>query len=93
LFTRDSSQKSRCYGGCASVWPPYLTAGQPTVTGVPASLLGTTRRSNGARQVTYAGHPLYHYTGDRKPGDVLCQAVSEFGGGWYVVSPSGSAIR
>jgi predicted lipoprotein with Yx(FWY)xxD motif len=43
--------------------------------------------------VTYVGHPLYYYVGDRRPGQVLCQAVAEFGGTWYVVAPNGQAIR
>jgi predicted lipoprotein with Yx(FWY)xxD motif len=56
-------------------------------------LLGKVRRQDGRLQVTYAGHPLYYYVGDRRPGQVLCQAVLEFGGTWYVVAPSGHAIR
>ena len=48
---------------------------------------------DGASQVTYAGHPLYYYVNDRKPGQILCQDVVEFGGTWLVVSPTGRAIR
>jgi len=43
-------------------------------------------------QVTYHGHPLYYYVGDRIPGQILCQNVEEFGGHWWVVSPDGRAI-
>ena len=53
--------------------------------GAKRSLLGTTRRADGSRQVTYAGRPLYYYVGDRKAGQILCQNVSEFGGLWLVV--------
>jgi predicted lipoprotein with Yx(FWY)xxD motif len=60
---------------------------------VRAALLGVTRRNDGRLQVTYAGHPLYYYVGDKRPGQVLCQAVTEFGGTWYVVAPDGRAIR
>jgi hypothetical protein len=56
-------------------------------------LLGTTRRRDGNTQVTYRGHPLYYYVRDRKPGQILCQDVVEFGGTWLVVSPSGRAVR
>jgi predicted lipoprotein with Yx(FWY)xxD motif len=59
----------------------------------PARLVGSVRRADGPLQVTYAGHPLYHYVGDHRPGQVLCQAVPEFGGTWYVVAPSGHAIH
>jgi predicted lipoprotein with Yx(FWY)xxD motif len=60
---------------------------------VKASLLGTIRRANGSRQVTYAGRPLYYYVGDKKPRQILCQNVSEFGGLWLVVRPSGKLVR
>src|SRR5687768_6607617 len=29
LFTRDVTPRSRCYGACASAWPPYLFSGVP----------------------------------------------------------------
>ena len=58
-----------------------------------ASLLGTLRRGKGSRQVTYAGKPLYYYVGDREALQVLCQNVSEFGGLWLVVRPSGATVR
>jgi predicted lipoprotein with Yx(FWY)xxD motif len=60
---------------------------------VKSRLLGTTRRRDGKAQVTYGGHPLYYYEGDRSPGQILCQDVDEFGGTWLVVSPSGRAVR
>jgi predicted lipoprotein with Yx(FWY)xxD motif len=94
LFTRERTSRSRCYGECAAAWPPFLTRRKPQArSGVKSSLLGTTRRRDRRTQVTYRGHPLYHYMGDRQPGQVLCQDVNEFGGTWLVVSPSGTAIR
>ena len=42
-FHKDKGTTSSCYGGCAAVWPPLTTEGQPTgQMGVPASKLGTT---------------------------------------------------
>ena len=94
LFTRDKGKKSRCYGACATAWPPFLTKGAPRYgKGTKRGRLGTTRRRGGKRQVTYRGHPLYYYEGDKQPRQVLCQAVQEFGGYWYVVAPSGRAIQ
>jgi predicted lipoprotein with Yx(FWY)xxD motif len=61
--------------------------------GARRSLLGTLRRVDGTRQVTYAGRPLYYYAGDRKPGQILCQNVFEFGGLWLVVRASGAPVR
>jgi predicted lipoprotein with Yx(FWY)xxD motif len=94
LFTREGSSRSRCYGDCARAWPPFLTKGKPRARGdVKSTLLGTTRRRDGKKQVTYGGHPLYYYVSDRKPGQVTCQDVAEFGGTWLVISPRGRAIR
>ena len=56
-------------------------------------LIGTTRRADGKLQVTYRGRPLYYYVGDRKPREVRCQNVSEFGGVWLVVRPNGQLVK
>ena len=95
LFTRDAGPASTCYDACAASWPPYVVPKRPStaVLGTRVSLVGSVRRRDGRIQVTYAGHPLYYYVGDRRPGQVLCQAVPEFGGTWYVVAPSGNAIH
>jgi predicted lipoprotein with Yx(FWY)xxD motif len=94
-FTRDPrGGKSRCYGACATAWPIYYARGKLRATaGVKRSLLGTTRRSDGRLQVTYNGWPLYYYVNDRKPGQVTCQNVKEFGGLWLVVRPNGKLVR
>jgi predicted lipoprotein with Yx(FWY)xxD motif len=94
LFTRDRGPKSRCYGACARAWPPLIADSDARAGGgANAAKLGTTARRGGAIQVTYAGHPLYYYVNDRRPGQILCQDVAEFGGTWLVVSPAGRAIR
>ena len=95
-FTRDpvSRGRSTCAGACATAWPPLLTSALPRAgAGVAQSLLGTLRRADGSRQVTYAGRPLYTYVGDRRPYQVLCQDVTEFGGVWLVVRPGGRLVR
>ena len=93
-FTRDSRGRSRCSGACATAWPPFVVSQKPrAAAGVKASLIGTIRRSDGKLQVTYRGRPLYFYVGDRKPGQVLCQNVKEFGGLWLVVRPGGTLVR
>jgi len=93
-FTRDRAGRSACSGACAAAWPPSILRGSLTAgAGARASLLGTTRRADGRRQVTYAGRPLYYYVGDRQPHQILCQNVSEYGGLWLVVRPSGRLVR
>jgi predicted lipoprotein with Yx(FWY)xxD motif len=94
LFEADRGTASVCYGACAQNWPPLLTHGSPVaLTGVNASLLGTTARTDGAAQVTYSGHPLYFFVGDHRPGDTTGQGINAFGGGWDVLSPSGTKIE
>jgi predicted lipoprotein with Yx(FWY)xxD motif len=93
-FTHDRSTPSTCYGPCAVAWPPYIVSKPPSAVGVGAhgGLLGSVRRQDGRLQVTYAGRPLYYYIDDRRPGEVLCQGVAEYGGTWNVVAPDGRAI-
>jgi predicted lipoprotein with Yx(FWY)xxD motif len=91
LFTDDKKGKSRCYGACAKAWPPFTTKGKPSPgPGADGSLLGTTKRKNGSKQVTYDGHPLYYYEDDDEVGEILCHDVNEFGGRWLVVQPDGN---
>jgi predicted lipoprotein with Yx(FWY)xxD motif len=93
-FTRDPRGRSVCSGTCATAWPPYLVKGRArAAAGVKSSKLGTTKRADGKLQVTYAGRPLYYYIGDRKPGQILCQNVKEFGGIWLVVRANGELVR
>jgi predicted lipoprotein with Yx(FWY)xxD motif len=89
-FHKDKGTVSACYGACASVWPPLTTEGAPqSGEGAMASKLGTTKRKDGTVQVTYAGHPLYTYTADTKPGDAKGNDFSSYGAQWYALLPSG----
>ena len=90
LFTAERGDRPLCYDECAADWPPVLTRGEPRARGdVRDSLLGVTRRDDGSRQVTYAGHPLYFYAHEGKY-QVLCHDVVEYGGTWLVVRPDGT---
>jgi predicted lipoprotein with Yx(FWY)xxD motif len=93
LFEKDANGRSACSGTCTVYWPPLLTTGKTTaLAGVKASLLGSVRRSDGSRQVTYAGHPLYFFSGDSKRGQTNGEGLKDFGAGWYVVTPAGKKI-
>lgn len=93
LFTKEKTSKSECYDECAEAWPPVTTKSEASAgSGVSESKLGTTKRTDGTTQVTYNDHPLYFYRGETKADQVLCQAVDEFGGIWYVVDKNGDAI-
>jgi predicted lipoprotein with Yx(FWY)xxD motif len=93
LFKADKGKTSVCYGQCATFWPPLLMKGKLSGgPGIKANLLGTTKRKNGTKQVTYAGHPLYRFKLDKGAGQVKGQGQDFFGGKWFVVSSSGKAI-
>ena len=94
LFEKDKHGRSACSGACAAYWPPLLTRARPKAgRGVKKSLLGTARRSDGTLQVTYAGHPLYRFAADSKPGQTTGQGSTAFGAGWYVLSQAGKKIE
>jgi predicted lipoprotein with Yx(FWY)xxD motif len=93
MFGKDRNGKSACSGSCAKFWPPSLHQGKPTAgSGVKASLLGTTRRSNGTFQVTYNKHPLYTFALDKKAGQTNGQDNVAFGAKWHAVSARGTAV-
>jgi predicted lipoprotein with Yx(FWY)xxD motif len=94
-FEKDNgSSKSHCYKECAMDWPPLITHGKPHAAGkAKARLLGTTKRKNGDRQVTYHGHPLYYFSEDSKAGQTHGEGLVEFGGEWNVVNKKGHEIR
>ena len=93
LWAKDSMNKSECSGACASAWPPVTANGSVTASGgAKASDLGTISRSDGSKQVTYDGHPLYYFAGDSGPGQVSGQGSDGFGAKWWLVAPSGTQI-
>jgi predicted lipoprotein with Yx(FWY)xxD motif len=91
LFAKETTAVPDCYGDCANAWPPVLTEGSPVAgAGAITDLLGTTPRTDGSTQVTYAGHPLYYYAHEGKD-VVTCHNVNEYGGLWLAVTPTGQA--
>ena len=98
LFMADTqdSGTSTCGDddGCTAEWPPLISQGSPVAgEGVDAALLSTITRDDGSIQVTYNGWPLYLFAGDSAVGDTVGQGIDEFGGLWFLVSPTGEAIE
>ena len=93
MFEADKGAQSSCTGACTRVWPPVTTNGAAKSGGsAVAADLGTITRSDGAKQVTYKGHPLYMFARDGDKGDAYGQGVNGFGASWYVLSPSGGKV-
>jgi predicted lipoprotein with Yx(FWY)xxD motif len=91
VFANDKANSSTCDGACAADWPPV-----PAPSSLPTSLAGVTgalgeaTRSDGSRQLTVAGHPLYRFSGDSSAGQTHGQGLTLNGGLWTVVSPAGT---
>jgi predicted lipoprotein with Yx(FWY)xxD motif len=93
LFEGDKGSESACTGACEQVWPPVTVSSAPTAgAGAVSGDLGTITRSDGTKQVTYKGHPLYTYVKDRDDGDAYGQGSKAFGADWYVLAPTGKKI-
>ena len=93
VWTKDTGDMSNCNGACAGAWPPVTTTGTATAAGsAKASDIGTITRSDGTKQVTYDGHPLYYFAGDSGPGTASGQGSDGFGAKWWLVAPTGSDV-
>ncbi len=93
LWAADSMNKSACSGACAGAWPPVTATGKVTAAdGAKAADLGTITRSDGSKQVTYDGQPLYYFAGDSGAGQTNGQGSDSFGAKWWLVAPAGTKI-
>jgi predicted lipoprotein with Yx(FWY)xxD motif len=93
LWVKDTGDMSTCNGACAGAWPPVTTTSTATASGsAKASDIGTITRSDGTKQVTYDGHPLYYFSGDSGAGTASGQGSDGFGAKWWLVAPTGSDV-
>lgn len=93
LFAGDKPNVSQLSAAGRAVWPPFTAGVLPRATGgALRARIGTATANAGGTQISYNGHPLYYFVGDRQPGQTHGQGLNEFGGRWYVLSASGAAI-
>jgi len=92
VFAKDTGMASTCSGSCAVYWPPVTGASAQVSGGLNSSMTGTTTRSDGTKQITYGGHPLYTYVGDKKAGDTNGEGLNLSGGKWWLVGPDGKPL-
>jgi predicted lipoprotein with Yx(FWY)xxD motif len=83
VFKKDLPGQSACRGDCVARWPVYLAEGAPA-GGLKAEDFGTITRSDGRRQTTYKGMPLYSFAADKVPGDVKGQGMKDV---WFAAVP------
>lgn len=97
-FTQDQPGGAvTCNAGCAQMWQPYIATGEPTpkdsdVNALQEQAFSTVTRSDGRQQVAYFGHPLYYFSGDRRPGDQFGVGQTQFGGRWLGVTAMGTPV-
>jgi predicted lipoprotein with Yx(FWY)xxD motif len=96
MFTKDGRNKDKCVAiqFCKGTWPLLTTKTKPVAgPGVKSSKLGTITLAHGVKQVTYAGHPLYTYSGDFMAGETDYVGAAQFGGTWYAVNAAGNKVK
>jgi predicted lipoprotein with Yx(FWY)xxD motif len=92
LFRPDKPNHSTLSHAGFAVWPAFGSPATPQARGAVSGAHIATIRSDGKRQITYYGHPLYYFVGDKGSGEIHGQGLKEFGGLWYVLSPTGNAV-
>jgi predicted lipoprotein with Yx(FWY)xxD motif len=92
IYTKDKGTTSECYGACAATWPPLTATGQVTISGkyTVSKDLGFTTRTDGTKQVTYGGHPLYYFKGDTAPGQTNGEGAE---GVWFLIGPVANVMQ
>jgi predicted lipoprotein with Yx(FWY)xxD motif len=91
LYTVDKGTTSACYQTCAQLWPPLTTTGAVKVAGdASAKQIGETTRTDGSKQVTYGGHPLYYFQGDTSPGQTKGEDLQ---GVWFLIGPAANVMK
>ncbi len=73
-----------CTGSCLSTWFPLVVARGVKPTG-PVTL-GTVKRPDGRRQVTFKGKPLYTFDGDSRKGQAGGEGFEDVGT-WHAARP------
>jgi predicted lipoprotein with Yx(FWY)xxD motif len=95
MLEKDSKGASSCYDACSTQWPPLLSPkGTPKALdpALQAGAIVNIQRTDGTVQVTYNGHPLYHYSKDVAPGQINGQGVEDQFGEWYMLTPAGEPL-
>ena len=88
MFAADTTPgKSSCYGSCTAYWPPLIGSAS-AAAGIPGTF-ATITRTDGTKQVTWNGHPLYTYVGDHGPGTASGNNLNINGGVWKEIVVSG----
>ena len=81
-FDSDAARPVNMRGECATNWPPVWSPPMPRLEG---GRMEHREPDDGTRMWAYEGKPLYTFTKDKKPGDVIGEGVK--GGVWHLAQP------
>jgi predicted lipoprotein with Yx(FWY)xxD motif len=81
FFSRDTKLKSVCEGGCLDAWPIFYSENLSASEGLNVSDFSTVTRTDGLKQTSYKGFPLYYFNQDAQAGDTKGEGVSD---AWFV---------
>ncbi len=81
-YTLDTNGQSACYGQCADRWPIFYSETLSVSSPLNAADFGTITRTDGTKETTYKGWPLYYWYKDKNPGDMLGEGVGKV---WYIL--------
>ncbi|MDO8592888.1 MAG: hypothetical protein Q7R92_03935 [bacterium] len=81
-YPKDNIGKSNCYGGCAVAWPIFYSENLSVAAPLNKEDFTAIARSDGSKQTSYKGWPLYYYQKDLNPGETLGEGVGNI---WYIM--------
>ena len=88
-FSKDADGQSACLDDCLASWPLYYNDNPTIGTDLDAKDFDVITRSDGSKQTTYKGWPLYYFINDNAKGDVKGEGVKDV---WFVAKPDYSVM-
>ncbi|MGJ4728045.1 hypothetical protein [Luteimonas sp. SDU101] len=95
-YVEGNLDGSQCDQACQQVWPPVmLTRGDSPVAGpgLEQTAVGTLQTPAGDHHLTYHGHPLYRYVGDRGARTTTGHDVQDDWGHWRLAGVDGKPAQ
>jgi len=89
FFSKDTKENSLCLDGCLDNWPVFYEETITVDEGLNTADFGTITRTDGSKQTTYKGWPLYYFANDVNVGDTNGDKVLDI---WYVAKPDYSLM-
>ena len=94
VFSEDIDGTSHCTaaGSCITIWPIFYSENITVSDGLTTSDFATITRTDGQKQTTYKGYPLYYFAGDTKVGDINGDGNAATAFEWYAAKPGGYTV-